>query len=270
MHKAEERKQTIIDNLLAEICDLKMKVDELYQQERDLSQGMDQFGAKYEIFLRDLERKHRDLKKQISDYRKGIRDLSEGLPPVPDKKSTKKRSEEKLSETGGDDNHPSQASSVQGVGNEQKKRIRRHFAQFWHPDKQREESGSNRELIVTLNTIFDQSHDAAQMLITLPWHEVWKERGKKESMGSQWERLIEWQVCLEQALERLTMPFYEHEEDWRYELYIEWKAAENKHDYFSDLACEERAEIEHLERTRDAWQKKWDELKPKVEQEGAD
>ncbi len=132
---------------------------------------------------------------------------------------------------------------------EAKQNIRRHFARFWHPDRDGEAAHSDENLMAQVNVALDASHDVADMLAAIPWHEDWLLRPKNETMSAQWDRLIEWLTHLNTADERLTRKLERMDQDWRYPLCQEWKAAPDKRAYFTALASRERQEIQELERT---------------------
>jgi len=255
--RAEHLKQDYIEQLVAEIRELKERIDEKYRREAGLSQDIDTFMSQYETFILKLDRQRWELENQVQRYRYKIEHFSDeesDASPGPSRaENTKSEGEaDKASTQGTESGEPSLPDPGSILGktvNEEKQRIRKYFARLWHPDRNRETSYTDENLMAQVNVAFDKTQDAADMLTVIPWHEVWVERQEGETIGAQWERLVEWKVHLSTADERLTQRLEHLTQDWRYPLYQEWKAAPSKQDYFSTLTSHARKEIQRLEET---------------------
>jgi hypothetical protein len=264
--KAEQRKQALIDQHSAEIRDLKGQIDARRRDETALRAEMDRFMAQYETFVRELDGQRRELESQIRRCRYRIEHFydedkvdeeTHDETPLPDVEPD----EPPLPPTPGPD--PGQ------LIREAKQNIRRYFADFWHPDRDREAAHADEGLMAQVNVAFDASQDVADMLAAIPWHEDWLVRPKNETLIAQLGRLIEWAAHLSTADERLTRRLERMRQDWRYPLCQEWKAAPDKRAYFTALSGRERKEIQRLEGTLSTLQEKLKRMQEQAPEAGS-
>jgi len=261
------RKEQKVAKLIEEVQALKQEADAKRQEIMQLESALEQFGAQYDAYIRTLQRQRQDLAERVQRCRFLIQHWGEPAPPQlpeaqppPPRPEPEPPPEEPLEA-------PPMIELIQSSDNpweQKRKRVRNFFAQFWHPDagKQWSDACPDPHLMHQLNAAFKQSQDLVDMLIAIPWHNVWLQRGKEEPIEMQWGRLIDWQEALEPANERLDQDLAELQQHEFYPLLLEKQAADERgEDYFAQLATRERDEISRLEDTLAILQAELEELK---------
>lgn len=262
MNGIRHRRKAHLAELIQQIRDLKIEIDQKQSEFLALSNGMDTFAAQYRQFVAELDREKHELESQIRRCRIDIRNLQN--PREPERNSTPAsvdQDDNSNSDTTGtnDQVEDTLQSSQHNTVDDEKTRIRRHFARFWHPDK-RPRSGEG--LMLKLNIAFHESQDAVDMMIFIPWHEAWIAADKCETWHSKLGRLTEWKLYLEEGLERLEQRLAQLYQDWRYSCYQEWDQKGRQTDFFATLATQEHREIHRLEQTLATLQQELNEMEP--------
>jgi len=257
MTLAEETKRAAIRELIEKIHALKVTIDEKFQQKAAKESRLNDCTSGYEIYITELRNRRRDLEFQIRRVRNQIMTFQnpqdegtaadaepEEQPPLPPEPPDQKGNT--LSQTLDNDTL------------ERKQAILHHFARFWHPDLITDRT--NPDLMTELNTLFVQSKDEIDMLAAIRWDSAWEMPGKSETLGAQWERMVDWCANLQIAQQRLENQLADVERHSFYPLLAEWESRENKADYFACLAEDERKQIRQLEETLGILQFQFSEL----------
>jgi hypothetical protein len=251
---------------MGELQELKERVNEQHQREVGIKEGMQAFIAQYEQYIKSLDQQRRELEREVRGCRYRIEHFDDEEILRDDDAAEWEEPSAEAPEI--EDSHPdSPADPMQNNRKDEKIRIRRYFARIWHPDKRQDGIEDSPNLMAQVNAAFEESTDAAEMLITVPWDNAWVERQPDETIGDQWERLIEWQAHLSTAKERLARRLHQLTHDWRYPLYQQWRAASNEKAYFSALAKHERDEIRRLKRTLTTLQRKLEQVELQADKE---
>jgi hypothetical protein len=262
------RKERKVSNLLETVKVAKQEVDTKRQRIAELESALERFEAQYDTYIQTLQRRRQDLASRVRNCRlliqhRGEKETTEqpqSMEQEPASKPEQKAPPEESSE-----NLP-RRKIVQPSDNElqqQRKQTRNFFAEFWHPDacKRWPEADPEPHLMHQLNAAFEDTNDLVDLLINIPWDEAWMRHGRSESLGMQWERLMDWQAALEEASERLEQRRAKLKKHELYSLLLEKRAADEKdEDYFAQLASQERNEISRLEETLAVLQAQLDDI----------
>jgi len=246
MTLAEETKHAAIQELLEKVRALKMTIDEMFQQKAAKESRLNDFTVGYETYVTELRNQRRSLEFQIRRIRNQIMILQN-----PDDEETDVDGEpEEVSALPPEPLIPKEdllSKNTQDPTLEKKQAILHHFARFWHPDIATDYV--NPDLMTELNTLYVHSKDDVDMLAAIPWNSAWEIPGKSETLGAQWERMMDWYANLQIAQQRLEGQLADVERHSFYPLLTDWERHENKGDYFACLVEDERKQIRQLEET---------------------
>ncbi len=247
MRGIERRKKAHLESLVEKVQALKEEIDQKHQEVLSLRQGMGAFTTQYEQYVRALDKQHRELEEEIRHHRYRIRrfhDQDSDLPEIDEVQEEMPDETEEIPHSEDEPLPDFTTSRPRESLEAEKAQVRKHFAHFWHPDKSTE-----KVLMTTVNVAFDESQDAVDMMIIIPWNEAWVKPGEKENWQHQLGRLTEWKLCLEDARERVEQRLAHLTQDWQHSQYLEWRKVGKRPDYFAALATRQRKEITHLEQT---------------------
>ena len=264
MPSSEENKLFAIQELVGKIRDLKAEIDEKFLKKNEVEKQLTSFIARYETYLHELQGQRRSLENQIYQIRNQMANFFS---------SNTEESEALIDEDGGNVDLVDEWSTQEGtygnvqsdhppdIADQKKKNILHHFARFWHPDYSLHKPKAQGELMTELNVIFNNSRDPADMLAAIPWDPAWSELVTGETLGSRWERLMEWYSYLQIASQRIDDDILVLEQNPFYSSLGECKKYRNEIEYFSYLANKERNKIDSLEETLDMLLIQWRQLK---------
>lgn len=264
-----QTKHQRVNNLIAEIRDLKTKVDFKYQEESTVREKMNNFLAQYQSYLGELDKQVEDFFGKIANARMQIEELNrptetpqEEQDALDDVSNFQSESEDNKGAidpnlpSASDTNEPEEIITeetdipLEPDEKIKKEDIRKHFARFWHPDHSSFLPTENEGYMTVLNTAFNEATDSADLLAAIPWDDrAWEKRKAGESIGEQWERLTDWHTALEIASGRLDQKLASVKNDWQYPLFSDWDKDTEKHTFFTGLADNKRDEIKRLEET---------------------
>jgi len=235
--------------------ELKLLIDENVQNKGAKEEKLKAFTAGYEMYVTELHKQRKALEFQIRNLRDQIISAQN---PVEKAEHITELIEDPISTE-----QPEAETNVQQIeladdSLVKKENIRRHFARFWHPDVTPKSVDQN--LMTKLNMVFSQSSDEIDLLAYIPWNSAWEKPSKGESLGAQWERLMDWNTDLQCAMKRIEDQIIAIENNPYYPLLPEWESIESKADFFARLAEDERKQIRQLEETIKALQRQLDEI----------
>jgi hypothetical protein len=251
MTLAKESKLAAISELIERIQAIKKDIHEKHNQKGIIESSLNDFTAKYETFVSELRAQRMNLEYRIRQVRNQL--LVSQFTEKEDARKAQENIVEEQPQPSARDLFLSEdeLSSQPVIDSELKKKqvIRRHFARFWHTDTSMLNSEVPSNLMTDLNVIFMESKDSADMLAAIPWDNAWLELSAGESLGAQWERLMEWYSELKTANERLDKNLFMVKQHSFFAALAEYETYDNKMDYFSTLVEDERRQIMELEET---------------------
>jgi hypothetical protein len=237
--KQIEYKKKIIDELDQQITKQEDQ-QKLFQEQYD--QYIVKLDRKYHLLQREREILFRKINKLSNDPASVLKDES-GESPDDNASSEEDNKQEELKS---DVLSPSSEESLA----ERRKSLKTYFARVCRNALGVNPNSEDNEFLKTANAIIDSSHDEVEALIAIKWDkERWTKRAPNESMGDQLERLISWNVYLDEALNRLQETFTQSQADDQQAFWQEMERAKAEgRNYFEELATEKRSEIIRLER----------------------
>ncbi|MBD3309506.1 hypothetical protein GF348_24215 [candidate division KSB3 bacterium] len=251
------RKGKEVAKLLEAVKALKQKVDTKREGILKLASALERFEAQYDTYIQTLQRRRQYLARRVENCRFLIQHGDEKETPAQSQQMEQETAPKPDCERPPEEPSESppiveRVHSSDSALQKQRKQTRNFFAEFWHPDACKRWPGASPEphLMHQLNAAFEEADDLVDLLTHIPWHEAWMQHGRDESLGMQWERLMDWQVALEEASGRLDRRLAELERHEFYSFLLEKRAAdENGQDYLAQMAVKERDEISRLEET---------------------
>jgi hypothetical protein len=257
--KLSRPEQTVAE-LLERVCELKQGVEAKKKEIVAFESELERFEAEYDIYVHNLQRQRQDLAERVQRYRRLLRRREEPEPP----KQTRRPPPQQEPEPQPPPEEPPIGPRIEPLqpldrpSEREKKLTRNFFAKFWHPDRRWKGACPDLGLMHQLDTAFEQSEDLVDLMIAIPWHDVWQQRGENEAIGMQWERLMHWEEALEQAGERLDQALAQLRQHEFHSLLLEKQAADERgEDYFAQLSGRELDEIARLENALAALERQW-------------
>jgi DNA anti-recombination protein RmuC len=253
MGKAKlSRKERAVIELMEVVRELKLEAGAKHQDIAALEAELEKFGAQYDVYIQTLRHQRQDLAERVQRCRFLIQHQEDPEPPPQEAQPPSLPPEPEPTPQ----EPPEIPSAVEPIESSddpverKRKQVRTFFAQFWHPDKKWRGACPDLDLMHRLNAAFKDTADVTDLLVAIPWHDVWRRPGDNEPIGMQWARLMDWQEALERADERLDQALSRLQQHEFYPLLLEKQAADARgEDYFARLATRERDEIKRLKDT---------------------